>query len=414
MIISCLAVFCQAVWAQDAAMDTLVARLSSLAARRPPEMIYLQTSKGIYETGEDLWFKAYVLDAQTHELSGQSQILYLQMVSEPESKAVWQEIYPVEDGIVSGHVFVQDTLPDGDYFLEACTQYSLYADSAELSSVRKIRIVQKIGDRNEETVSAVDSSIRRFETFPESGYLIDGIPSRLAFRATDGRGYPVDVTGALYRDGELLSAFQSAHAGMGMMEFTPESGRTYQIRLPDGQTFPLPDILPHGMTLRLSGRDSSFMEFEALRTGELPVPFYLVGQLRGMVCCAAGGMVKDSRKIRLPLDEFPGQGIAVFTLYDENLLPVAERLAYVHPERKLHISAVTDKRNYLTREKVTVKIHATDEHGRPAIANLGVSVHDPLYDNPDDPSDILTHACLSRFFLLFRPEYGFHRTDRRN
>ena len=408
VILLCLTLFCRIAGAQDAAMDTLFARLSSLAAHRPPEMIYLQTSKGVYETGEDLWFKAYVLDAQPHELSGQSQILYLQMVIEPEGKVVWQEIYPVEDGVVSGHVFVQDTLPDGDYFLEAFTQYSFYADSTEMSSVRKVRIVQKISDRDVSCRDSSDAHIR-FATFPEGGHLIDGIPSRLAFKATDGRGYPVDVAGILYRDGDSLLNFRSAHAGMGMMEFTPENGRTYQIRLSDGRTFPLPDILPQGMTLRLSGWDSSFMEFEALRTGEQPVPFYLVGQLRGAVCCAAGGMVKDSRKIRLPLDEFPGQGIAVFTLYDENLLPVAERLAYVHPERKLHITAVTDKKNYLTREKVTVKIRATDESGRPAIAHLGVSVYDLLYNNPDDPSDILTHVYLSSQIRgeIYDPGYYF-------
>lgn len=27
------------------------------------ETVYLQTSKGVYETGEDLWFKAYAFDA---------------------------------------------------------------------------------------------------------------------------------------------------------------------------------------------------------------------------------------------------------------------------------------------------------------------------------------------------------------
>ena len=26
------------------------------------ELLYLQTDKGIYETGEDLWFKTYTLD----------------------------------------------------------------------------------------------------------------------------------------------------------------------------------------------------------------------------------------------------------------------------------------------------------------------------------------------------------------
>ncbi|MCD8262619.1 MAG: hypothetical protein LUD15_15045, partial [Bacteroides sp.] len=44
---------------------------------RPSELLYIQTSKGIYETGEDLWFKVYQLDAQSLGLSTGSETLYL-------------------------------------------------------------------------------------------------------------------------------------------------------------------------------------------------------------------------------------------------------------------------------------------------------------------------------------------------
>ena len=38
--------------------DSLFASLNERLSVYPSEQIYLQTSKGIYETGEDLWFKA--------------------------------------------------------------------------------------------------------------------------------------------------------------------------------------------------------------------------------------------------------------------------------------------------------------------------------------------------------------------
>ena len=37
------------------------------------ELVYLQTDKGIYETGEDLWFKTYVMDAQSLAVCGDAQ-----------------------------------------------------------------------------------------------------------------------------------------------------------------------------------------------------------------------------------------------------------------------------------------------------------------------------------------------------
>jgi hypothetical protein len=48
----------------------------------PTELIYLQINKGIYEAGEDLWFKAYLLDAQHFIPSGLSKTLYLQLIDE--------------------------------------------------------------------------------------------------------------------------------------------------------------------------------------------------------------------------------------------------------------------------------------------------------------------------------------------
>jgi hypothetical protein len=123
----------------------------------------------------------------------------------------------------------------------------------------------------------------------------------------------------------------------------------------------------------------------------------------------ARGLLRDSLKVQLPLKEFPGQGIAVITLYDEKLQPVAERLVYVHPEKKLCITATTDKKNYLTREKVSVKIRTTDEKGNPVAAHLGISVYDPYYGNPEDPTNILTHAYLSSQIRgkLYDPGYYF-------
>ena len=53
-------------------IDTLFMSISQRLSEHPSELIYLQTGKDIYETGEDLWFKAYQLDAKSFALSEQS------------------------------------------------------------------------------------------------------------------------------------------------------------------------------------------------------------------------------------------------------------------------------------------------------------------------------------------------------
>lgn len=114
-----------------------------------------------------------------------------------------------------------------------------------------------------------------------------------------------------------------------------------------------------------------------------------------MICCVAKGMLKDRLKIKMPLNEFPYQGIVEFTLFNGNRQPVAERLVYVNPEKKMRIKIEPDKKTYAIREKATLKIKVTDENGRPLKTNLGISVFDKAYDNPADPVNILTHCYLS-------------------
>jgi hypothetical protein len=117
-------------------------KLNSIDKKQSTELIYLQTSKGIYEAGEDLWFKAYILDAQHFIPSGLSKTLYLQLINEETRQIFWQEKYEIIKRFADGHVFLQDTLPEGNYLLAAFTANSFFNDSSEFESFRRI-IVKK-------------------------------------------------------------------------------------------------------------------------------------------------------------------------------------------------------------------------------------------------------------------------------
>lgn len=368
--------------------------LQQEALKRPSELVYLQTSKGIYETGEDLWFKAYQLDAQSLGLSDKSKTLYLQMIN-PKDSIVWQEKYPIENGIVAGHVYIDEKLSDGDYFLEGYTKHSFYKnDTIGITPTRKIKIVKNIV-RSEVTESPKDT-IFRFETFPEGGNLVSGLSSKLAFKATDGKGNPVSVEGAIFEGDKFLCEIKSVHDGMGAVSFTPLVHKKYRIELKNGKSYPLPKIHSQGMVLNLCGQDKEHLDFVLSQSKGLPYrQIYLMGQMRGMICCMAKGILRDSLKISIPLDNFLYQGIAEFTLLDSSMQPVAERLVYVHPQKKLYITAEPEKASFTIREKASIKIKATDEEGNPVRVNLGISVYDRVYNNPADPLNILAYCYLS-------------------
>lgn len=385
-------------------MEKLANRLNALTQKSPAELAYIQTSKGIYETGEDLWFKVYLLDAHYFVPSALSRTLYLQMVKENTNRVVWQEKYEIKNGFADGHVFLRDSLSEGDYLLEAYTGHSFFNDSTAFYATRKITLRKNMAPR-----PAVTAGLNRvfykkgdpiqFGMFPEGGNLVAGLPSNLAFKAVNIDGNPLEVAGALFEDNIPLLEFKSTHAGMGSLYFTPLAGKRYHIRLSEpaiDSTFLLPGVYPEGVALRLDGQDKEYLRFIVSQSpGRKKAAVYLRGQLRGVVCCMATGVLNKELKIKIPLKEFPGQGIAGFTLFDENQVPLAERLVYVNPDKNLYLEAKLSKDKYETRQKVTLKIKVTDQNGQPVVANLGVSVYDKLYQNQRDPKTILTHCYLS-------------------
>ena len=109
----------------------------------------------------------------------------------------------------------------------------------------------------------------------------------------------------------------------------------------------------------------------------------------------AKGTLRDSLRISIPLKNFLYQGIVEFTLFDSSMQPIAERLVYVHPQKKLYITAEPAKTSFAIREKASIKIKATDEKGKPVRANIGLSVYDQAYNNPAEPVNILAYCYLS-------------------
>lgn len=393
-------------------IDSLLAYSSKQWASFPMEILYLQTSKSTYETGEDLWFKGYQLDAQSFALSDKSKTLYLQMIN-PADSVVWQEKYPIENGIVSGHVYIDEKLLEGDYLLQGYTKHSFYKnDTTGIIPARKVKIMKNIS--HSAVAETPQDTTFRFKMFPEGGNLVSGIPSILAFKATDGKGNPVFVEGAVYQDNEPLIEVKSIHYGMGTVLFTPLQDKTYRIELKNGKSYPLPTIHSQGMVLRLIKQDKKELNFMVSQSNSLPnQQIYLIGQMRGMVCCMAKGVLKDNLNISISLDNFLYQGIAEFTLFDSQMQPIAERLVYIHPEKKLHITAEPDKERYTLREKGTIKIKITNEEGNPVRANIGVSVYDQAYNNPANPVNILSYYYLSSQIRgkIYNPAYYF---DERN
>ena len=383
------------------------------------DIVYLLPSKEICETGEDLWFKAYLMDKQTLALSDKSQTLYLQVRNE-KGEVIWSEKYPLMAGRGDGHIYIGENWQQGDYYMEGYTRSSFTADSTTNTHPRRIRVVERVTQMDSISAETVKSdSIQRltakhrFDLFPEGGHLVDGINCVMAFKATYGKGVPDDVTGKVLEDGKEIASFISVHDGMGKFALTPRQGKDYKVVLTDGRTYSLPAIERTGMALRVLRNNNTSVTMLVSSSDSLPHPFTVFAKQRGVPCCSARGIVKGQQIVRLPIDRFPLQGITEITLSDENDYPVAERLVYVNPTQQLNITVSTDRQQYNRRDEGKVCLKVTDSSGLPLKAELAVSIFDKAYLYLPGHENILSHCHLSEEIRgnIFNPTYYF---DERN
>ena len=373
------------------------------------ELVYLQTDKGIYETGEDLWFKIYVMDAQSLALSERSKTLFVEMLNAKDS-IVWQEKYPVLSGIAEGHMYIDKDLKEGDYRIHAYTRFSFLNDTLRPVYPKKIRVVKSIAYKGTDSPQDEDRPVVRLSFFPESGDLIDGIPTKVAFKAQDAKGMPAKVAGRLQENGKEIARLETVHDGMGFVFILPRKTSSYKVVLSDGQEFSFAEVADSGLSIYLRKQTDEYLEFHLCQPKEAaPQKIRLTGRMRGKLYCMAEGTLRDILRIKIPVKEFPLQGIAEFTLYNENGQPMAERLVYVHPERKLHIELNTDSARYFTRGKGKLNVKVTDEAGKPVQAHLGLSIFDGAYQNELNPENMLSYCLLSTEIKgnIHNPAYYF-------
>lgn len=396
--------------------DPLVEQLQILPKSHISDLVYLQTSKTIYETEEDVWFKGYVLDAQHFYPSARSKTLFVQLIEDKTDLVVWEKKYEIENGFVDGHLFLKNELAEGIYTLSAYSAHSADSNAKEFYTAKKFE-VQKILKRKTTVASIKKDSIVLFTTYPEGGKLVSGIESTLAFKAVNSKGLPVEVLGTLFENNVPLIPFKSSHAGMGGFDFTPDVSKKYYIQLNEpasDKVYDIPTIEPSGKVIHLLGNTKEAVFFKITQSDCLKEEtVYLRLQMRGIVYGLATDLLKKELVIKIPLTDIP-QGISEVTLFDQNAVPLAERLVYVNQNQKLAIKTELDRSAYTVKEKVKLKIKVTDQNDQPIVAHLGLSVYDVLYQNKQDSKNIKSHYLLSTQIKgnIYDPAYYFEEQNK--
>ncbi len=249
--------------------------------------------------------------------------------------------------------------------------------------------------------------------FPEGGDLIDGLKSKVAFKAVDADGAPVDVQGVIIDDnGNEVADFMSLHKGLGAFDLRAEKGNTYtaQITFPGhiDRSFKLPTVAASGFNMTIDEINDENIELKVGSSAKTEIS--LLASVRGKSYFSKVVKVKRGQtNIKIPLEDFP-IGVAQITLFDAKGIARAERMAFVKASDELSINIETNKEKYAPREQVDVTVSVKDGKGNPVQTDLALSVvDDQLLSFADDKSsDLMSWMLLESDIDVSLEEASFY------
>jgi hypothetical protein len=368
------------------------------------EKVYLHTDRDSYYPGDDIWFKAYLIDASYRLLSNHSNNLHVELIS-PTSKIIDSRIIKMYEGLGNGDFRLPDTLKSGQYRIRAYTNYMRnFGDQLFFS--KDITIINSF-----ENAAVSSDSTKYFNNkldisfFPEGGSLVDYVSSIVAFKAVNALGEGCDITGEVYSSsGEMVTTFKSTHLGMGTFSLKPVPGLKYYavVKNLSGDTLKseIPKSFSTGIALNISINDSNKLVV-TVRTNFKTLPLILdkdltlVASARNMPLKAVGLRMKSlvSRFV-FPAEVLP-DGITAFTLSGLDSLPLCERLVYIHNNEDVRVNIETNKPVYKQRDSVSIKLSLSEDPGTEQEAFLSLSAAESIsVNNSPFPSTI------SSWFLL--------------
>ena len=369
------------------------------------EKVFLHTDRDYYYPDDDIWFKAYLVEASERLLSNHSNNLHVELIS-PELQIIDSRTVKLIDGLGNGDFHVPEKLQSGRYILRAYTNY-MRNSGDQLFFKKNITIINPT-DASETFCdsSKFNKSKPEINFFPEGGSLVDNVPSVVAFKAENDAGAGINIAGEVYSSkGEVVTAFASTHGGMGKFAFTPVQGLKYYALIKsqdsDLAKYTIPESFSTGVVLNVSGNQAGGLLL-TFKTNAETLPLILDHDL--LLTVSARNIAFKTYSFRMkslnsflniPTDDLP-DGIIMVTLTGSDAIPLCERMIFLQNLEDVRVKIETDKTVYKQRDSVSLKVSLTVNSRTPQDAFLSLSASEKTFT--DDSSGF--PSTISSWFLL--------------
>ena len=352
------------------------------------EKVFTHTDKNFYLAGEIIWFKLYLVNGGDNKPLDVSKVAYVEILDR-DQKSVLQGKIALDKGTGNGSLYIPLSFNSGVYRLRAYTNWMKNFDPGYYFE-KPVTIVNSLKNLNKQGELPRNYDL---QFFPEGGSLVQGIQSRVAFKIVDQLGKGIDCKGfVVNKNNDTVATFQPFKFGIGNFLFTPEAGNDYRaiVKLPDTTfTRELPTSLEQGYVLRLNATSGSQLRLSVTTNIKSAGVVYLFVHTRQISKISERAiLVNGAVEFNIDKNKFE-DGISHITIFDQNNLPVCERLYFMQPRQKLIIQSTLEQQEISSRKKVKLTVNSADESKRSVPADISVSVYrvDSLQSNQNESID---------------------------
>ncbi|TRZ82374.1 MAG: hypothetical protein D4R91_04360 [Sediminibacterium sp.] len=359
----------------------------------------------MYNTGETIFYKLYVLSGL--EWPSTSRNVYVSWYDN-NGNYIKQTVAPLFQSSAKGSFEIPANYKGNFLRIKAYTRWMLNDDSVFLYE-KYISINNILTSK----IKNISTPKTRVDVFPEGGTFVEGLISKIAFKATNNFGTPVFIKGFLVNDkNKVLDTLKVLHDGMGFFKLRSKEGEKYQLNWTDENgikgTSPIEAPSKEGVILKITmDNDKAYVQVE--KTLDLP-PNYkhmrlIVHQNQHLLYTVEfKGEERQVQKVALPIDELL-TGVVQFTLFTNDWLPIAERIILVNNRlHEFNTNLNVGITNMNKRGKNVLEIIVKDT----AATNMSISITDASVVMPEQQtiySDFLLSSDIKG--KVYNPAYYF-------
>lgn len=262
------------------------------------------------------------------------------------------------------------------------------------------------GKKYYRSFNIIQKDIKDFhlQFFPEGGFLLDSIRSKVAFKAINTDGLGTDITGYVVDEqGLKVAELKSEKFGIGSFLFTPYRDNYIAVvnSVKGEQRFNLPEAKSHGMILSLFREDETNLYLRVMASNQS-----YIAHNKQIFTISAGNRSEIFQTVKFKVNSnvvnlaFPKKdlpnGITQLTLLNQEGIPISERLVFlINPKRSIRVNLEMNKNEFKLWDKVKINL-STLRNNKPIAANLSLSVINESIMPIDEKDE---HSILSNLLL---------------